>query len=1038
VQPALSLFETVGVDTSMIPDNFNVPSGPSWYRLIRWLLDLGEALPSAAIPEVVDLYTAWSVGMMGIDPLTPMLLQQLYGWLTEIETAREAETFRDRRAPFGDELSYEEVKSLEYDLRNGFLMFCNRTPALTVEYLQSLRSRRSNDHTVDSILLKFRGRLAQAAPAELAELTIAALIPEHPSDERHKTHRPEEPFEFLDRQFFPASPVQGPFLDLLNHAPKIGLMLIRRIVDHAISFYSRGAAYGANAFIIAFPEGDRAFPWTQSYTWSRETQGPNCVAAAMMALEAWAHRRIEAGESFDMTLSDVLGPADSPAAFLLIAVDLLLSHWPKSRESAVPFLACPELLCIDRQRLYVLDKFEVLDYFGHKGLQKESLGAAELQDLKKRASRKLMLDELLGQYALSGSVETREALNALLRRASARLGPPEDDSDLGDPNFMAVHAINLIDPNNWHQVSVTLTDGRQGMAYEYISPEAEGRHFATLQEKAKDSHADRNIQAAISLALDDPHRSSPKFAAEAVEWAQNEAITPKSDGADEDWMREQSIVIAAMILMRDGDADLRARNEKWARDVFARALQTKEDRAHRFRSGLRYNSIAIAFAGMIHALKDRACTEDVRGLIEVAAQDNPAAAHGLGAAATMLTSIDERLPRAILRCAFVACIRQRREWDIPEEEVAVRTERDRQLVQEAVDAELGWLANERPEPDWPAFPAEEVRRRRGIRIGGGREWQDVPIPRRPRPDVYIDWQAVALWLKNAGGIVDVVQRPWIRDIIRAYGDWTATANGAGLEAHEEVDHPPSEWNEAYFDLMAHCLPGMGLTEIEEFALQLINSLPDEAFFDAVTEFLRSVDDVYFNERGIEERVAVSIRLALANRMMASRGWKRLAGSRSTSIEIHIGPAIAVLFFNEHSFVQSAKCYLFEKGIDRIDPFLSTLVKLVTSGASYFVAIVTLNLLEVSPRPAHLPFMVEAAKTWMENYPDDCEFWVDHDIGHRICLWIENVRRQDTNLLNADKAVRLDVDRLLAALVSLGVAAARRLEEVLAKGSGSRT
>ena len=126
---------------------------------------------------------------------------------------------------------------------------------------------------------------------------------------------------------------------------------------------------------------------------------------------------------------------------------------------------------------------------------------------------------------------------------------------------------------------------------------------------------------------------------------------------------------------------------------------------------------------------------------------------------------------------------------------------------------------------------------------------------------------------------------------------------------------------------------------------------------------------------------------------------------------------------------------FQKRVDRLDPFLPVLEKLVESGPSLFVAIVTLNLLEVSPRSAHLPFMVTAAMTWLESYPNDSDFWVDHGIGRRVCVWIEEVRRQEPSLLDRDKPVRFDVDRLLAALISLGVADARRLEEALAGGSG---
>jgi hypothetical protein len=263
------------------------------------------------------------------------------------------------------------------------------------------------------------------------------------------------------------------------------------------------------------------------------------------------------------------------------------------------------------------------------------------------------------------------------------------------------------------------------------------------------------------------------------------------------------------------------------------------------------------------------------------------------------------------------------------------------------------------------------------------------------------------------------------------------ANGAGLDVYEEVSNPPREWNDAYFELLAYCLPGLALPEIEQLVLAPIKSLPERSFFDILTPFLRSVDTVYFNDGGLQEPMAVHVRSALANRMMASSGWRRLAGSRSASIERHIGPAIAVFFFNDYNLFQPAKCYSLPKGIDRLDPFLPSLAKLVESGPSLFVAVVTLNLLEVSPRPTHLRFLVAAVKTWLESYRDDKGFWVDHGIGHRVCEWIEQVHHQESALFERDDAVRFDVDRLLAELISLGVSHARRLEEALAKGPGSR-
>jgi hypothetical protein len=97
--------------------------------------------------------------------------------------------------------------------------------------------------------------------------------------------------------------------------------------------------------------------------------------------------------------------------------------------------------------------------------------------------------------------------------------------------------------------------------------------------------------------------------------------------------------------------------------------------------------------------------------------------------------------------------------------------------------------------------------------------------------------------------------------------------------------------------------------------------------------------------------------------------------------------------------------------------------------------VTLNLLEVSPRVSHLPFLVEAAKTWLESYREDTAFWVDHGIGRRVCGWIENIQHHGPPVLGSDDATaRSDVGWVLAALVNLGVAEAKRLEEALAGSS----
>ncbi len=1028
VQPASAYFAEYGVDPAMFPTSLNVPIGSTWPRLIGWLLKLGKDVPGVAIPTVVDLYLTWCSGMLGSDPLTPLLVRWFHYWLTQIETHRDIDTWRDRRQLFDGTLDHDRVRALESDLRGAFLVFCNHTPELAVQYLTALSQRRHNDEIVSSIS-KFRGRLAAAAPAELADLVGTALISDVDEDESIYRSRRDGPFTFLDHSYFPASPAQGPFFELLTESPQHGLALIRRLVDHAISFYSNDLTGENDTITVIFDADERVFTWAQSFAWSRGNINNNCVPSALMALEAWGHKRIESGENVESVLADVISPANSHAAYLLIAADLILSHWPESRNAAVPYLGCPELLCLDRER-QLHDTMNVRDPFGLGILNKEPKGAVDIKQLNEYASRRYSLEQLIAHYTGPDQPKLRQRMNDLLTKAATRLGTPDARSTFRDPAFMAAHAINMLDPENWEAVTVEQSDGRSEVVHRYVAPEEERRHLAALAAVSEVDLTHSNMQLAIGSALDDPTRSSTEFAAAAVKWAQGEVPATISDESEYEWMQEQAVVGAALIALRDGDTQLRAQQVAWARDAFSQALQAEDNPAYGIRSALRQNPIATAFAGLLYGLRDRSEPGDIREILEIAARDSCGAAHGLGAAITTLIEIDERLVRAILRCAFVACIRPERAWDSPEEETARRNVRFEAQRQASVEQELNWLTGGQPEPEWPVFPPLSAKRRRGIRLPGRKTVADnVEEPPKP-PEEYVDHHSASIWLTNAMRTLDVGQQPWLKDVAQTYADWTAIANGAELDGNADGESAPGEWNAEYFGLLARCLPHLTRAQVEELALARICSLPDQAFFDVIALFVRSVDEVYFGEHGLNEEIAIRIRVALAERMTKSGGWRRLQGKRSASIEMHIGPAIAVLFFNTHGFTQPASCYLLEKGIDRIDPFLPVLETLTKTGASLFVAFLTLNLLEVSRRPEHLPFLLTAVNAWLDSFTEDKEFWVDHGVGRRVCEWFEQVHQLQPQIFRSDESIKSDVDRILAALVHVGIADAKRLEETL--------
>lgn len=1022
---------SAGLDPALIPGSLNIPRGPAWTTLIIWLLSVGDNVPNEAIPEIVQVYTAFSVGTLGATDITPFTTRKIYRWLRLMEP-RDAMPAPSDGPVFWAHLDRDGVQSLKSDLRDAFFMFARTMPELAAEYLKAVGQSEHNEEVVRSILT-MRGTLAQAAPAELAYLTARALIAKPRRRDRYFDREREEAFTYLDHEFLQASPAQGPFFELLTSSPKDGLALVHRLVAHAVAHRSRGADPGTNGLALALPGRARTFSWTQTYFWSRNSNY-YAVTSALMALEAWAHRRIEAGEAFETVLTDVLGPPGSCAAYLLVAVDLVISHWPKSLDVAAAFLGCPELLCIDHTR-QVHDRVDMPDFSGLGALRSEPRGGVTAAELKRRPSRRTTLDELIGNFTFLASPEQHTRLRTLLDEAATRLGKPDADAHLGNPEFMVQYALNLADVSNWQDIEVTLKDGATATARKYVSPAAEQDHLQALRDAATDRSSDFAMQSALSLAVDDPARLLPEGPSAAVAWARRSPSAVgevQSEDAGEHRMRKEAVLIAAMVAMRDGDDALRAEQGEWARSQLDEALKAlDDDPARQIRGGLRFNPTAIAYAGLIHALRHRHTPDDIRALLEVAAAGNHAAAHGFGAAVVALEAVDSRLPRAILRCAFGACVVENRIWDAPQEEVDARKARSLERAEAAVTAEMAWFYGAATEPQWPRFVEEPARPKKRLRLLGGQV--AAPVPQEaPAPTEHVNHQAAALWLRQVRGLPHDSLRAWLSEIVKTYMPWTTVENGTALDDGDETDHPPSEWNDTFFAAVARCVVGLSAHEISELAVRHIVKLPDRNFYDVLVDFLRSLDAVYFEGGNIPTQVAIDIRGVFADRMLTTRGWARLARSKDLSIEMHIGPAIAVLFFNDHNFGQGSKCYLFEKGAERITPFLPVLGKLVQEGPSPFVALVLLNLLEVAPRAEQLEVLVLAGSAWIEAYPDFRQLWVDHGVGRRWCLLIEAIRVRSAASVSHHAPLRSTIDSLVAALIALGVPEATRLEEELGK------
>jgi hypothetical protein len=1025
---AVDRMRAKNIELERIPPTWKVPRNTSCAHLVAWLLLISDSLPPAALPDGVKVYSAYLMGTLGNDVFAPRILKYLHQWLQTIEVDHESNPYGFVNTVFGGSIPEDQLKAMEEDLRTAFLSFCNHTPELAATYLQSFAGRQHADETKIGIL-KFRGVLAQAAPKELADFTINTLIGSGVRRRgRHSGPLPQKPFEYIDLKFLPASPSQGPFLDLLLHCPEEGLRLVRRIVTYAVQFY-RGDKRDDYAPVVYFNDDGIGFPWSDFYYWSREnSNAPSLVTSALMALEAWAHKRVEEGDPIEKVVTQTVDDGAMSSAVLLVAVDVVLSHWPESNDVSLPLVACPELLCMDRLRPKH-DNLQFPDFFGLKGLQQEPIGQATLESLKGRHSRKVSLYDLLWRLTFAPT-DVVDKLRALLSRAVSRLGPPDKDSDLGDSRMMALHALNVLNRDNWKEVTVSDSEGQEQVFLQYQSPDAELKQLEPIQREASLLLEENGLRLAIPSALYEMQAPTAEFLAKAVAWAEQHASIfdnrPEFDWGGEYLAVVEAVVTAATLLARDGTPDQLHQHGTWMREIFARVHEGDSDPVYSQRAGLRFNPRAIAFLGQALLLERNPRENDLRRLLEFASVSGYASAHGLGAALAILERINPLIIPAMLRCAFAASVMLDNPWRLSDEEKEKNRVVDQERVQKQIGAELTWLAAPNSEPAWPAFPLQKIRLRNPGRRANRDYAAEAAEYNSVKLRVYYD--RAALWLKQIRPF-DPGEGSWLRVLLSAYAEWTRQANGFGEEKEDQYDGQPDGWNEVYFDLAAKCASGLSGESLNQSLQYLFEGLPDESFCDCLPLYLKSADQAFFENNSLSVEQLLQIRTLLIKQLYGTRvfGWNK--DREEASVEMHLANTLATICFNDHGGLFPSKCYLPPSFIPRTDPFLPLLKEFVGVCRSPFLAVMYVNFMEVAPRAEQLPFIVGCTEKWLERFPDSNQFWVEWDFGRRLSAAMITIFHASPEAFEADE-IRSRIDKILMQLVGLGVGEAHEMEKLL--------
>ncbi|MER8549368.1 hypothetical protein NKH41_27510 [Mesorhizobium sp. M1169] len=340
--------ETVATaDLMTMPDGSKV-NLPRSYRtnitgsavlLLRWVVAHAAEIPMSAIGAVVELVQIQIYLLKHLRSFAEQTAVMLFGWLRQLDV-RDAEVTIPRERSFGQLASDARRSAIEH-LRLTAVLLGEFAPDQLKAYLRELGGERES-YKVEAIR-PFSKMIAPVAPAELADLVLSSLIEKR--ERRGRRDRSmERAFAFADSDYLPASPAQPPFLDLLESGAAEGLRLIRTLVAEAIAFNTDGLAPEDDGFTINLGHGSRFFPWTSSYLWSRDQSHEYSAASGLKALEAGSQQRLDDGVPVDEVLTDILGSEGSCAAYLLVAIDVLLSHFGVGRDVLAPFIAAPELL----------------------------------------------------------------------------------------------------------------------------------------------------------------------------------------------------------------------------------------------------------------------------------------------------------------------------------------------------------------------------------------------------------------------------------------------------------------------------------------------------------------------------------------------------------------------------------------------------------------------------------------------------------------------------------------------------------------------
>lgn len=196
--------------------------------------------------------------------------------------------------------------------------------------------------------------------------------------------------EHLRHDFFPASALRGPWINVLKHHPRKGLEFLIRVFNHSADWYAhprlRDRLEPAWEVELTFANGTTRKQWVNPRLWALYrgmTVGPYLLQSMLMALEKWLLDYAKSRpEGLDAVLLEILQRSDS-AALAAVVASVATAHPHLSGEALLVLLSVRDYIEIDRGRMASERGCNVRDLFptlrqDHKFYDQERKDSAAL------------------------------------------------------------------------------------------------------------------------------------------------------------------------------------------------------------------------------------------------------------------------------------------------------------------------------------------------------------------------------------------------------------------------------------------------------------------------------------------------------------------------------------------------------------------------------------------------------------------------------------------------------------------------------------